>query len=82
MNILEVGISKGMEQGISTGEIQKLVSLVCKKMEKGNSVEEIADMLEEEPEVIQNICNIAARYAPDYDVEKITKKFMEQRLIM
>ena len=68
MNILEVGISRG--------EIKKLVSQVCRKLVKGNSVEEIADMLEEEPEMIQTICDIAAQYAPDYDVEKITQKLM------
>ena len=73
MNILEVGISRG----ISRGEMQKLVSLVCRKLEKGNSVEAIADMLEEETEVIQTICNIAAQYAPDYDINKITNEFMK-----
>ncbi|MBO5522659.1 MAG: hypothetical protein J5986_03135, partial [Roseburia sp.] len=85
MNILEVGInrgmaqglSKGIEQGISKGEMQKLVSLVCKKLAKGNSVAEIADMLEEEPEVIQKICNIAVSYAPDYDISEITKELMK-----
>ena len=82
MNILEVGISRGIEQGISQGieqgigrgETQKLVHQVCKKLVKGNSVEEIADMLEEETEVIQKICNIAAQYAPDYDIGEITKE--------
>ena len=69
MNILEVGISRG--------EMQKLVSLVCKKLAKGNSVEEIADMLEEEPEMIQTICDIAAQYAPDYDINRITHEFMK-----
>ena len=69
MNILEVGINRG--------EMQKLVSQVCRKLEKGNSVEEIADMLEEETEVIQTICNIAAQYAPDYDINKITNEFMK-----
>lgn len=65
MNILEIGISQG--------ESQKLVSQVCKKLGKGCSVAEIADMLEEETEVIQNICNVAEQYAPDYDVEKISR---------
>ena len=69
MNILEVGINRG--------EMQKLVSQVCRKLEKGNSVEEIADMLEEETEVIQTICDIAVQYAPDYDINKITNEFMK-----
>ena len=73
MNILEVGINRG----ISRGETQKLVQQVCKKLAKGNSVEEIADMLEEEPEMIQTICDIAAQYAPDYDIGKITKELIK-----
>jgi len=73
MNILEIGISKGIDRG----EMQKLVSLVCKKLAKGNSAEEIADMLEEETEVIQNISDIAAQYAPNYDIDKITKELMK-----
>ena len=43
-------------------------------MQKGNSVEETADMLEEELENIRKIYEIAATMAPDYDVEKIYKK--------
>ena len=42
-----------------------------KKMKKGKSVEEIADMLEETPEKIQNIYELARNMEPDYDVEKI-----------
>ena len=57
----------GVEQGIE----QSLVSLVIKKMKKGKSVEEIADMLEETPEKIQNIYELARNMEPDYDVEKI-----------
>ena len=71
MNILEVGIS----QGINQGEKRKLVSLVCKKLIKGCSVEEIADMLEEETELIQKICDVAERYAPEYDVEAIWREY-------
>ena len=43
MNILEVGIQ------------QKLIELVSKKLEKGFSVLEIADMLEESEETIEKV---------------------------
>ena len=66
MNILEIGISQG--------ENRKLVSQVCKKLKKGYSADAIADMLEEEAEMIQNICDIAECFAPDYDVEKICRE--------
>ena len=75
MNILEVGIQKGLEQG----EQKKIVSLVCKKMAKGYSVEEIADMLEEEPSVIQTIYDIAKPYQPDYDIEQIYRNLIADK---
>ena len=43
------------EDGEKNGERKKLISLVQKKLAKGNSVEEIADALEENVETIQDI---------------------------
>lgn len=73
MNILEVGIEQGIERGIARGEYKKLVTLVCRKLIKGCSAREIADMLEEEEDTIQRICDVAEQFAPDYDVETIMK---------
>lgn len=75
MNILEVGIQRGLEQG----EQKKIVSQVCKKMAKGYTVEEIADMLEEEPSVIQTIYDIAKPYQPDYDIEQIYRNLIADK---
>lgn len=75
MNILEVGIQKGLEQG----EQKKLVSQVCKKMAKGYTVDEIADMLEEESSVIQTIYDIAKPYQPDYDIEQIYRNLIADK---
>jgi len=36
----------------------------------------IADMLEEEEDVIQEICDAAKQYAPDYDIESITEELL------
>ena len=55
MNILEIGIERGTQLGIEKGEQQKLMTLVKKKMEKGCTVEEMADMLEESVESIRSI---------------------------
>ena len=79
MNILEVGISQGISQGINQGEKRKLVSLVCKKLVKGCSVEEIADMLEEKTELIQRICDVAEQYAPEYDVEAVWRAYNQEK---
>ena len=51
MNILEIGIQSGIEQG----EKQKLMDQVNKKLNKGCTVEEIADMLEESVDTINEI---------------------------
>ncbi len=75
MNILEVGIQRGLEQG----EQKKIVSQVCKKMAKGYTVEKIADMLEEEPSVIQTIYDIAKPYQPDYDIEQIYRNLIADK---
>ena len=55
MNILEVGIQQGIQQGLQQGLWQKLVEQVGKKLEKGFSVPEIADMLEESEETIEKV---------------------------
>lgn len=67
-------IEKELENKLEQGEKLQLIRQVIKKLQKGNSVEETADMLEEEPENIRKIYEIAATMAPDYDVEKIYKK--------
>ena len=67
-------IEKELENKLEQGEKLQLIRQVIKKLQKGNSVEETADMLEEEPENIRKIYEIAASMAPDYDVEKIYQK--------
>ncbi len=76
------GIKQGIEQGIEQGEIlgviKKLVTMTCLKLKKGKTPETIADELEEELDTIKNICNIASRYEPDYDVEAISKELLQK----
>ena len=55
MNILEIGIERGTRIGIEKGERQKLTTQVEKKLKKGCTVEEMADMLEESVESIRSI---------------------------
>ena len=40
MTILEIGMQRGMQQG----EYKKLISQTCKKLEKGCTIEMIADI--------------------------------------
>ena len=70
-------IEKELENKLEQGEKLQLIRQVIKKLQKGNSVEETSDMLEEEPENIRKIYEIAATMAPDYDVEKNISKTVE-----
>ena len=56
------------------GQQLKLITQVCKKILKNLSVPAIAEMLEETPETIQPIYDIALKHAPDYDAEKILEE--------
>ena len=67
-------IEKELENKLEQGKKLQLIRQVIKKLQKGNSVEETSDMLEEELENIRKIYEIAATMAPDYDVEKIYQK--------
>ena len=48
-------------------ELYNRISLVCKKLRKGRTLEEIAEDLEEELSVIEPLYNKAKEFAPDYD---------------
>lgn len=67
------GIEQGIPQGIPQGETRKLVSLVCRKLKKGKEENVIAEELEEEPDLIEHICEIAETFAPEYDIIEICK---------
>ena len=58
----------GKKVGKEIGEHTKLIDIVCKKLRKGKSVAVIADELEEEIEVIEQICNMASAYATEYHI--------------
>ncbi|MBO6112067.1 MAG: hypothetical protein J6P45_03335, partial [Lachnospiraceae bacterium] len=68
----------GREEGIREGSLLNYISLVCKKLTKGKSVNVIANELEEDEAKIKDICDIAVKYAPDYDAEAICKEYMEK----
>ena len=59
---LERGMAEGLERGLERGEAIKLIEMVCKKMQKEKTVEEIADSLEESEETIERIYQVALKY--------------------
>ena len=76
---VEVGKEKGIEigkvQGIEFGERRKLIEMVYKKIKRGKSVEEIADDLEEDIEVINPIFNEIEKLGVDKSLEEIMEHF-------
>ena len=56
--------------GIRKGELLKLVTLVQRKIEKGDTVDKIADDLLEDQEIIEKIYNLIRKY-PDKDEKEI-----------
>ena len=67
----EKGLEQGIEQGIEQGEDKHLITLICKKLCKGKDVEQIADEVEEDGDRVKKICDLAERFAPDYDPDKV-----------
>ena len=55
---------------IRKGELLKLVTLVQRKIEKGDTVDKIADDLLEDQEIIEKIYNLIRKY-PDKDEKEI-----------
>ena len=67
----EEGHSQGLEQGLAEGAEKRLIHIICKKLGKGKTPEEIADEAEERLELVEKICHAAQMEAPDYDCDKI-----------
>ncbi|MCM1058075.1 MAG: hypothetical protein NC517_10775 [Firmicutes bacterium] len=65
------------EDGIEEGGIKHLISQVCRKMQKNKTLDRITEDLEEEKSVIEPIYNMAKKFAPDYDIEKILKELIK-----
>ncbi|MCD8096954.1 MAG: Rpn family recombination-promoting nuclease/putative transposase [Lachnospiraceae bacterium] len=76
--IREEGRSEGRSEGQTEGKLLTFIELVCKKLAKGKSLEQIAVELEEDPSTIQQICDIAAGLAPDCDAYDILNKLLEE----
>ena len=63
--------------GIRKGELLKLVTLVQRKIEKGDTVDKIADDLLEDQEIIEKIYNVIRKY-PDKDEKEICNFLIQE----
>ncbi len=62
---------EGREAGMTAGESKKLIAQTCIKLRKGLVAEQISEMLEEDLSTIQDICELAKPFHPDYDNKKV-----------
>ena len=76
----EDGFDDGFDDGQHNGELIKLTTQICRKLQKNKSPEMIADELEEDLDTIQHICDIATDFAPDYNVAKIVEQYKQVSL--
>lgn len=67
MSILSIGMERG--------QMNAMIELLVKKMKKGATPEQIADILEMDINEVQKICEIAKQYAPEYDTWKISDDY-------
>ena len=77
---LERGLEQGLMKGLADGEWKKLLELVCKKLKKGKPQEVIAEELEESPESIRKICQVASAFAPEYERDKVYDAWKKQQM--
>lgn len=73
---LEMEIRHAAHVAREEGETSRLVNQICKKLKKGLPVVQIAEAVEEDEARVQTIVDVAQKYAPDYDVEKIVQELL------
>lgn len=76
---LTEGLETGRAEGQKQGRLKLKISLICKKLKKHKTVEEIAEDLEESIDEVSKICKIAEKYAPQYDEQAILQELDEDK---
>ena len=71
------GVTIGIEQGRIVGEEQIIVRQICIKLKKGKTPEEIAEELEEDVSRVEQICEKAKSFAPEYDWKKVYEQMKQ-----
>ena len=74
------GRREGREEGRQQGEVLKLITMIKKKIEKGDSVAKIADDLLEDTDVIEKIYDIVKKN-PEKTREEIWDSLMNATMI-
>ena len=73
------GKTEGKIEGKIEGQLLEQARLITKKVQKGQSMEQIAEILEKDPKEIADIYRAVVSSAPRYDVDEICKNLMEKQ---
>ena len=68
---------EGYKEGNREGNLQRLIHQICRKLQKGKNIPDIADELEETEDVIADIAAVIEQCGTDCDEELISKKVLE-----
>ena len=74
------GYEDGREEGRKQGEIENLLKLIQKKLQKEKTHEAIADELETDLSIVEQICEVIKNAAPDSTQEDILGILMEKKI--
>lgn len=69
---------EGRIEGNAEGREAEIIEFVIKKVKRGQTLEQIADMLEKNPEKIEDIYHAVIEAAPEYDLEKIQERVLRK----
>ena len=72
--------NRGKESGKEIGSDEHLVRLICRKLRRMMSISQIAREVEEDEIRVKLICDIAERFAPDYDEQKVFEAVQKELL--
>lgn len=74
----DAGYDKGHDVGYDEGDIGRLILQIAKKTSKGKSHSTIADEIEEDVSFVEEICSIAEKVSPEFDVKKIATEYLSR----
>ena len=67
-----------IEEGVEKGRDERLIDQICKKLHRGKDIPQIADEVEEDEIRVGLICDIAGRFAPEYDTMQVFEAVQQE----
>ncbi|MGN0311838.1 MAG: hypothetical protein ACI4CC_03600 [Lachnospiraceae bacterium] len=77
----EEGYKDGYNNGYDNGKWSTIVMLICQKLKAGQAAKAISHELGVELDTVNRICEIAAPYAPDYDINAIVDQLQSRESV-